>query len=369
MALINAVRKDSEMEEFDYNGLDKAGDKYVSLSYIVDPKWKIPQGKIAYLLEPRTLGNDRRSDALLEKMRIPELITFVSKAIPKRTISVLNSIHSASMLVQNYLDATYNAYQFGIKENVIERVYYFYPWVRCFQNDTALEVSFFTLVEYRNHRRAFKVIKLIPDDLSSEVSILEYLEDVWKMPSPTIHIESQIYSYLPPNKGPHDPNETVICCKSIFDSFVRQNFNLELKVSDAEIGLIGIGELVTTDDKKPGRVRRKLLENVCYVSVTPSLFDDYFHYAYKAYKALTYMETYRDVFFAYKRMCKKRKQDERQKQAKQAYERFLMDFARKQGIRLDMSLEELVRQKKKKEILDAFMTLAAKIVNEKTSPE
>lgn len=46
-----------------------------------------------------------------------------------------------------------------------------------------------------------------------------------------------------------------------------------------------------------------------------------------------------------------------------------MDFARKQGIRLDMSLEELVRQKKKKEILDAFMTLAAKIVNEKTSPE
>ena len=33
MALINAVRKDNEMEEFDYNGLDKAGDKYVSLSY------------------------------------------------------------------------------------------------------------------------------------------------------------------------------------------------------------------------------------------------------------------------------------------------------------------------------------------------
>lgn len=38
MALINAVRKDNKMEEFDYNGLDKAGDKYVSLSY----GWEFP---------------------------------------------------------------------------------------------------------------------------------------------------------------------------------------------------------------------------------------------------------------------------------------------------------------------------------------
>lgn len=357
------------MEDFEYNGLDKAGDKYISLSYNMDPKWKIPEGKIAYILEPRTLTEDRRSGVLLKKMRIPELFDFVSESVYRKTISILDSIHSASVLTQNYIDATCKAYEFGIKRNVIERVYYFYPWVRCFQDDTALELTFFTLVEYRNHRRAFKVIKLIPDDLPSQVSILEYLEEVWKNPAPTIHIESEIYSYLPPDEELHNPDETVLCCTSIFESFVRQNFNLELKVSDAEIGLIGIGGLVTTDDKKTRRVRRKLLENVCYVSVTPSLFDDYFHYAYKAYKALTYMETYRDVFFAYKRMCKKRKLDERQKQAKQAYERFLMNFARKQGIRLDMSFEELVRQKKKKEILDTFMTLVAKIVNEKTSPE
>lgn len=360
------------MEEFDYNGLDKAGDKYVSLSYIVDPKWKIPQGKVAYLLEPRTLGDDRRSDALLEKMRIPELITFVSNAIPRRTLSVLNSIHSASVLTQNYLDATCKAYEFGIKRNVIERVCYFYPWVRCFQDDTALELTFFTLVEYRNHRRAFKVIKLIPDDLPSQVSILEYLEEVWENPAPTIHIESEIYSYLPPNSGPYNPEITEICCKSIFQLFVRQNFNLELRVSDAEIGLIGIGELIMTDDKKPRLVQRKLLENVCYVSVTPSIFDDYFSYARKAYEALTYMETYRDVFFAYKRMCKKRKLDERQKQAKQAYERFLMDFARKQGIRLDISLEEFIHQKRKKECMEfiiAVLDIALSKMQDASSPK
>src|SRR5699024_2784630 len=123
-------------------------------------------------------------------LRIPYLIDYVSEQRHEKTISVLDSIHRASQLTQNYLDATSKAYKSCIKGNVIEHVYCFYPWIRCFQVDTAIEVTFFTLVEYRNHRKVFIITKLIPDDLSSDISIFDYLEQVWKAPVPTIHIDS-----------------------------------------------------------------------------------------------------------------------------------------------------------------------------------
>ena len=146
------------MEDFDYNGLDTAWNKYISLSYTMPTFWRIPFEKVAYILEPRTLHEDRTSDILLERLRIPYLINYVSEHRHERTISVLDSIHKASQLTQNYLDATAKAYKNGIKENVIEHVYYFYPWIRCFQVDTAIEVTFFTLIEYRNHRKVFKIV-------------------------------------------------------------------------------------------------------------------------------------------------------------------------------------------------------------------
>lgn len=352
------------MEDFDYNGLDTARDKYISLSYTMPFFWKIPFDKVAYTLEPRTLHEDRASDALLERLRIPELINYVSDRHHERTISVLDSIHKASQLAQNYLDATSKAYKAGIKENVIEHVCYFYPWIRCFQADTAIEVIFFTLVEYRNHRRVFKITKLIPDDLSADITVFDYLEKVWKDPAPTIHIDSGIYRYASANDEIYEPNSIVICYNSIIQLFLRENFKYSFKLSDADIGLIGVGKLLTADDKKPRRVARKLQKSTCYISVTPSLLDDYFSYTYKAYLALANMETYRDIFFAYKRLCRKHHMDDRQTQAKQAYERFLLNFAHNQGIRLDMSLEELVRQKNKQELLDIVGTFLGKICSE-----
>ena len=352
------------MEDFDYNGLDTAWNKYISLSYTMPTFWRIPFEKVAYILEPRTLHEDRTSDILLERLRIPYLINYVSEHRHERTISVLDSIHKASQLTQNYLDATAKAYKKGIKENVIEHVYYFYPWIRCFQVDTAIEVTFFTLIEYRNHRKVFKIVKLIPDDLSTDISILDYLEQVWKAPVPTIHIDSGIYSYFPTDDEIPEPNSTVICYNSIIQLFMYQNFKYSFNLSAADIGLIGVGQLVTADDKKPKRVARKLQKSTCYVSVTPSQFDDYFSYTYKSYLALANMETYRDIFFAYKRLCKAHHTDERKAQAKQAYERFLLNFAHEQGIRLDMSLEELVRQKNKQELLDVVGTFLGKICSE-----
>lgn len=56
--------------------------------------------------------------------------------------------------------------------------------------------------------------------------------------------------------------------------------------------------------------------------------------------------------------------DDRKIQAKQAYERFLLNFAHDQGIRLEMSLEELVRQKNKQELLNNIGTIAGKIFSE-----
>lgn len=352
------------MEDFDYNGLDTAWNKYISLSYTMPTFWRIPFEKVAYILEPRTLHEDRTSDILLERLRIPYLINYVSEHRHERTISVLDSIHKASQLTQNYLDATAKAYKNGIKENVIEHVYYFYPWIRCFQVDTAIEVTFFTLIEYRNHRKVFKIVKLIPDDLSTDISILDYLEQVWKAPVPTIHIDSGIYSYFPTDDEIPEPNSTVICYNSIIQLFMYQNFKYSFKLSASDIGLIGVGQLVTADDKKPKRVARKLQKSTCYVSVTPSQFDDYFSYTYKSYLALANMETYRDIFFAYKRLYKAHHTDERKAQAKQAYERFLLNFAHEQGIRLDMSLEELVRQKNKQELLDVVGTFLGKICSE-----
>lgn len=351
------------MEDFDYNGLDTALNKYISLSYTMPASWKFSFDKVAYILEASTLRKDRPSDILLERLKISYLVDFVGAQHHKKTLSVINSIHRASMLTQNYLDATSKAYEKSLKENVIERVYYFYPWIRCFQDDTALEVTFFSLIEYRNHRRVFKITKLIPDNLASDTSIFQYLEDVWKTPIPTIHIDSGIYHYLPPNFE-LPTSQILICFNSIFEFFLRQNFKYSFKLSDADIGLIGVGRLLTSDDKKPRRVARKLQKSACYVSVTPSLFDDYFSYTYKAYLALANMETYRDVFFAYKRLCKTHHTDDRKIQAKQAYERFLLNFAHDQGIRLEMSLEELVRQKNKQELLDIIGTIVGKIFSE-----
>lgn len=357
------------MDNFDYNGLDKSIDKYISLSFTVDHNWKIPRGKIAYILESSTLNHGIKSDDVLTKLRIPDLIDYVSSHIPGRTVSVLDSIKSASSLTQRYLDATSKAYEFGIKGNVIERVYYFYPWVRSFQSDAALEVTFFTLVEYRNNRRVFKIIKLIPEELPDEISLLQYLESFWEYPEPTIHIESEIYHYGPPDEEPYNPNALIICHASVFNLFVTQNFNLKLNVSNAQIALAGIGKLLATDDKKLRKTQRKLLENVCYVSVLPTLFFNYFSYAYKAFMHLSYMETYRDIFLAYKRLCTRKHFNDRQLQAKQAYERFLTIFAQNQGIRLDMSLEEFVTQKKKRKILDLALTFFAKLLNEGFSPQ
>ena len=62
----------------EYNGLAHAQDKYVSLAYNIDSKWKIPLEKVAYILEPKTLHEERRSDILLEQLRVPELIDFVA---------------------------------------------------------------------------------------------------------------------------------------------------------------------------------------------------------------------------------------------------------------------------------------------------
>ena len=351
------------MEDFDYNGLDTALNKYISLSYTMPPSWKFSFDKVAYILEASTLHKDRPSDVLLERLKISCLIDFVATQHLKKTLSVINSIHRASMLTQNYLDATSKAYENSLKENVIERVYYFYPWIRCFQDDTALEVTFFSLIEYRNHRRIFKITKLIPDNLASDTSVFQYLEDVWKTPIPTIHIDSDIYHYFPPDFE-LPASHMLICFNSIFELFLRQNFKYSFHLSDADIGLIGVGKLLTSDDKKSRRVARKLQESTCYVSVTPSSFDDYFSYTYKAYLALANMETYRDIFFAYKRLCRKHHMDIRQTQAKQAYERFLLNFAHNQGIRLDMSLEELVYQKNKQELLDVIGTFLGKICSE-----
>lgn len=352
------------MEDFDLNGLDTAWNKYISLSYTMPSSWKIPFDKVAYILEPCTLGEDRASDILLERLSLPALINYVSERRTEKIVSVLDSIHKVSLLTQSYLDGTSKAYKSGIKGNVIEHVYYFYPWIRCFQTDTAIEPTFFTLVEYRNHRRVFKIIKLIPDDLSSDISVFYYLEQVWKTPAPTIHIDSDIYHYSPPNDEINEPNSITICYNSIMELFLRENFKYSFKLSDVDIGLIGVGKLLTSDDKRPRKIARKLQKSTCYVSVTPSTFDDYFSYTYKAYLALANMETYRDIFFAYKRLCRKHHMDVRQTQTKQAYERFLLKFAHNQGIRLDMSLEELVRQKNKQELLEIVGTFLGKICSE-----
>ena len=352
------------MEDFDYNGLDAACNKYISLSYTITPSWKIPSDKIAYILECSTLRQNRTSDILFEKLRVPDLTNYIPKWYYKKTLSVLDSIHRASILTQNYLDATSKAYKNGIKENVIERVYYFYPWIRCFQTDTAIEITFFALIEYRNHRKVFKITKLIPDDLPSDVSIFYYLEQVWKEPIPSIHIDSDIYHYCPPDAEIREPGSTIVCYNSIFELFLRENFKYPFTLSDADIGLTGVGKLLISDDKKNKKVAHKLLQNTCYVSVKPALFDNYFSYTYKAYLTVANMETYRDVFWAYKRLCRRHHIDVIQAQAKQAYERFLINFAHKQNIRLDMSLEEFARQKNKKDLLDVLGTLVGKVCNE-----
>lgn len=351
------------MRMIEYNGLAHAQDKYVSLAYNIDSKWKIPLEKVAYILEPKTLHEERRSDILLEQLRVPELIDFVASHQKKQTLSVLNSIHRISQLTQNYLDATADAYTFGIKENVIERVYYFFPWVRCFQTDTALEVTFFTLVEYRNHARFFKIIKLVPDDLESNISIAQYLEKIWIEPVPTIHIDSSIYLYDPPGEE-YKPDAMMICYNSILELFLHINFGRKFPLADAHIGLVGLGKLSTTDDKKPNRTARKITGSTCYVSVEPSYFEDYFSYAYKAYKALANIETLRDVLFAYKKLCKKHKLSKALQQIKDAYEQYLYDIANKQGIRLDMSLEEMIRKRKKRDLIDLVSTFGAKLASE-----
>lgn len=351
------------MEKIEYNGLEYAQDKYVSLSYDIGSKWRIPLEKVAYILEPKTLHEERRSDILLEQMRIPELIDFVANKQKIRTLSILDSIHKASQLIQNYLKATETAYIFGIKENVIERVYYFFPWVRCFQTDTAIEVTFFTLIEYRDSTRFFKIIKLIPDDLESNISVAQYLDRIWVEPVPTIHIDSSIYLYAPPGET-YKPDSTMICYNSIFELFLQINFGRKFHLSDARIGLVGLGKLSTTDDKKPSRTARKIIKSTCYVSVETSYFEDYFSYSYKAYKALANIETLRDILFAYKKICKKPKLSETLQQVKDVYEQYLYDIASKQGIRLDMRMEEMIRKKKKRDLIDIVSTFGAKLASE-----
>ena len=96
----------------------------------------------------------------------------------------------------------------------------------------------------------------------------------------------------------------------------------------------------------------------------PSCFEDYFSYAYKAYKALANIETLRDVLFAYKKLCKKHKLSKALQQIKDAYEQYLYDIANKQGIRLDMSLEEMIRKRKKRDLIDLVSTFGAKLASE-----
>ena len=88
------------MEDFDLNGLDTAWNKYISLSYTMPSSWKIPFDKVAYILEPCTLGEDRASDILLERLSLPALINYVSERRTEKIASVLDSIHKVSLLTQ-----------------------------------------------------------------------------------------------------------------------------------------------------------------------------------------------------------------------------------------------------------------------------
>lgn len=65
------------MEDFDYNGLDTALNKYISLSYTMPPSWKFSFDKVAYILEASTLHKDRPSDVLLERLKISFFILTV----------------------------------------------------------------------------------------------------------------------------------------------------------------------------------------------------------------------------------------------------------------------------------------------------
>ncbi len=357
-----------DMTKSDCDGMEKAQNKYVSFSYIVDRSWVPPARCTMHILERKNLGSVPSSDDVLEDLQITELINYVYDYQRRGTISVLNSIHAASRLILEYMESTVKAYSYGIRCNVIERVRFFYLWVRCFQSDSALEITFFALVEYRNGKRVFKILKLLPDDLSSDSTIFDYINQSWNIPIPTIHVDTKIYRYCPDGEEKmisDDSNEVVIGYNSIFGLFIFTNFGLHLLPDEnAQIAIIGMGRLAVSDDTRNRRVLRILREKSIYVSVENTIFDNYFSRCRKAFLALTYMETYRDVLISYRNLCRKRHLTTSQAAQKDAFEHYIIEFSKKGKVRLDCELEELVRKKNSSAIKDIIATAFAKTVSE-----
>ena len=360
------------MTKSDCDGVENAQNKYASFSYIVDSSWTPPAHCTMHILEQKNLGSVPSSDAILEDLRITELINYVYDHYHRRIISVLNSIHTASSLISEYMESTVKAYSYGIRCNAIERVRFFYPWVRCFQSDSALEITFFALVEYRNGKRVFKILILLPDDLLSDSTIFDYINQSWNIPIPTIHIDTEIYRYCPDDEEDemlNNQNGLVISYNSILGLFILANFGLHLLPDDnAQIAIIGTGRLAVSDDTKNRRVLRILREKSIYVSVENTIFDNYFSLCRKAFLALTYMETYRDVLVSYRNLCRKHHLTTSQVAQKDAFEHYIIEFSRKGKVRLDCDLEELVRKKNSSAIKDIIATFFAKTVSEMISP-
>ena len=101
-----------------------------------------------------------------------------------------------------------------------------------------------------------------------------------------------------------------------------------------------------------------------YVSVENTIFDNYFSRCRKAFLALTYMETYRDVLISYRNLCRKRHLTTSQAAQKDAFEHYIIEFSKKGKVRLDCELEELVREKNSSAIKDIIATAFAKTVSE-----
>ena len=167
----------------------------------------------------------------------------------------------------------------------------------------------------------------------------------------------------------NNQNGLVISYNSILGLFILANFGLHLLPDDnAQIAIIGTGRLAVSDDTKNRRVLRILREKSIYVSVENTIFDNYFSRCRKAFLALTYMETYRDVLVSYRNLCRKHHLTTSQVAQKDAFEHYIIEFSRKGKVRLDCDLEELVRKKNSSAIKDIIATFFAKTVSEMISP-
>lgn len=262
---------------------------YVSLSYKLPANYKISQDKVAFVLEPRTIKQAISADAILEKLMIPTLSQFSSGNSIPNTVST--DIYSVSNLIQVFFDSCSKAYRDEIRTGVISRVYFFYPWIRLYQNQQAYETTYFTVVEYGNQNRVFKVMKLISDLMDPLATIGDYLDETWNTVLPTIHINTEIYLYIPPDALPDYQKDVLsptfpgysFTYNSILGLFILTNFGLKLTLSNAEIAVVSRGDLSQADDLKVRNVAHKLSNKIVYVAVKPHLFDNYKTYCNAAF--------------------------------------------------------------------------------------